>query len=130
MTSDPLGDALIQIKNGYLSRKESVTLPHSKIKEELVKLMVKKEYIESIKVIAGKKGKLLKIVLSYKDKRPALTNVVRVSKPSLRVYADKNSILTVLGGLGFTIISTPSGLMTGAEARKRKIGGEVICKIW
>ena len=130
MTSDPLGDALIQIKNGYLSRKESVTLPHSKIKEELVKVMLKKEYIESIKVVAGKKGKLLKIVLSYKDKRPALTNVVRVSKPSLRVYADKNSILTVLGGLGFTIISTPSGLMTGAEARKRKIGGEVICKIW
>lgn len=130
MISDPIADALIQIKNGYLAGKNSVTIPHSNMKEELFMLLTKSGFIESAKVTGEKVKKTIQVKLKYKDKKPVLTNVVKVSKPSLRVYVNKDSIPWVLGSLGTVIISTSNGLITGSEARKRKTGGEVICKIW
>ncbi len=130
MVNDPLGDALIQIKNGYLAGKETVTVPFSKIKEELVKLLAKTSFISSYETYGNDPKRTLLIKLKYIDKKPVLTNVVRLSKPGLRIYVNKDNIPNVLGGLGITIISTPKGLTTGNLARKKKIGGEVICKIW
>lgn len=129
MLNDPLGDALAQIKNGYMARKKSISIPYSRTKEELIRLLVKIGFIEVVEV-SNKNKKLINITLKYKGKEPVITNVVRVSKPGLRVYVNKDSIPSVLGGLGITIISTPEGLMVGNQAKKRKIGGELICKIW
>lgn len=130
MVNDPIADTLIQIKNGYLASKEKISVPYSKIKYELIKLLVEKGFVKSQKVVGDGYKKQIVIELKYENKKGALSNVLRVSKPSLRIYVNKNSIPKVFGGLGITIISTSKGLMTGEEARKKKVGGELICKIW
>lgn len=130
MFNDPIADTLIRIKNGYLAKKPEVAVEYSKMNEELVKLIVKNGFAEEIKVAGSGQEKKIIIKLKYIDKQPAIFNVVRVSKPSLRIYVNKDNIPSVFGGLGKTIISTPKGLLTGSEARKKHLGGEVICKIW
>jgi len=131
MMTDPISDFLIQIKNGYLARKANLIIPYSKIKEELANLLVKEGYLGKVEIQKAEKlKKNIQISLVYKGKQPKLTDVVRVSKISRRVYVSKEEIPQVLGGLGITIISTPLGLMTGQEARKRGVGGEIVCKIW
>jgi len=130
MFNDPIADTLIRIKNGYLAKKPEVAVGYSKINEELVKLIVKNGFAEEIKVSGSGLEKKIIIKLKYIDKQPAISNVVRVSKPSLRIYVNKDNIPSVFGGLGKTIISTPKGLLIGNEARKKHLGGEVICKIW
>jgi len=129
MINDPIADFLIRIKNGYLAKKTEVSVPYSKIKENLGKILVEEGYLEKLK-IKNEKLKIIELTLKYEGKRPALTDVQRVSKPGLRIYVDKTKIPKVLGGLGITIISTPKGLMTDKEARKKGLGGEVICKVW
>jgi len=139
MINDPIADFLIRIKNGYLAKKTEVSVPYSKIKENLGKILVEEGYLEKLKIPACPAGrrnpkseirKNLVLTLKYEKKKPALTDVQRVSKPGLRIYVDKTKIPKVLGGLGITIISTPKGLMTDKEARKKGLGGEVICKVW
>lgn len=130
MVNDPIADTLIQIKNGYLANKDNVSVAFSKIIFELVKLLVKKGYVKSVDLNGEGYKKKLIIELKYDDKKAAVTNVIRVSKPGLRVYVNRNNIPKVFGGLGVTILSTPEGLMTGGEAVKKKLGGELICKIW
>lgn len=131
MLTDPISDFLIQIKNGYMARKECVVIPYSKIKEELANLLSKKGYLGKVQVRQISKVKRdLAIDLTYVGKQPKLTDVVRVSKISRRVYAKKGEIPKVLSGLGIAIISTSSGLMAGSEARKKGLGGEIICKVW
>ena len=131
MLTDPISDFLIQIKNGYMARKENVVIPYSKIKEELANLLSKKGYLGKVQV--RQKSKIMRdlaIYLIYEGRQPKLTDVVRVSKISRRVYVKKGKILKVLSGLGISIISTSSGLMVGSEARKKGLGGEIICKVW
>ncbi len=131
MLTDPISDFLIQIKNGYMARKENVVIPYSKIKEELANLLSKKGYLGKVQV--RQKSKIMRdlaIDLIYEGKQPKLTDVVRVSKISRRVYVKKGKILKVLSGLGISVISTSSGLMVGSEARKKDLGGEIICKVW
>lgn len=131
MLTDPISDFLTQIKNGYMARKGSVVVSYSKAKEGIARLLSKEGYLGKVEVkTLGKVKKELLVNLLYKGKEPKLTDVVRVSKISRRTYAKKNKIPKVLGGLGITIITTSSGLMTGAEARKKRLGGEIICKIW
>lgn len=123
---DPIGDALIRIKNGYRVGKESVALKYSKLILHLVKLLQKEGYLSDVKV----KDREIVVSLSYQDRKPVLTDIKRVSKPSLRVYKGAKQLPKVLNGLGIAVVSTPKGLLTDKEARKMNVGGEVLALIW
>lgn len=132
MLSDPIADFLARIKNGYLSKKKEIFVPYSKIKENLAKILVEEGYLTNSKKQEAKSKKQDELVLTlkYEGKKQALTDIQRVSKPGLRIYVGKTKIPKVLGGLGIAIVSTSKGLMTDKEARKKWLGGEVICKVW
>lgn len=130
MVNDIVGDTLIRIKNGYLAGKKQVDLPYSKIGNNLVTLLAKNKYLTSVEIIEDKNIKTILVKLAYNDKTPVVSDLTRVSKPSYRVYVKADKIPNVFGGLGVTIVSTPEGLMTGREARKKRLGGELLCKIW
>ncbi|MCJ7740739.1 30S ribosomal protein S8 [Candidatus Microgenomates bacterium] len=131
MTSDPIADFLIQIKNGYMAKKSQVTIPHSKMKESLAKILNKNGWLGKVTVAKSKENfSQIIIDLLYDRKLPKVTEIVIVSKPGRRVYVKADGLPRVLGGLGMAVISTSSGLMTDKEARKKGLGGEVICKIW
>jgi len=146
VVNDPIGDMLIRIKNGYLARKDVVEVPYSRIKHQIAKLLTKEGYLASSKSkIAhlkrrsrpasrtgreNPKFKILELKLKYKNKRPAIEEVKRVSKPGIRIYAKADEIPKVKYGFGITVVSTSKGIMTDKEARKKNLGGEVICQIW
>lgn len=123
---DNVADALIRIKNSYLAHKQSVSLKYSKLTYNLMKLLQTEGYLEGVST----KGREVIIKLLYLDRKPAITDIKRVSKPSLRVYKGVADLPTVLNGLGIAIISTPKGLMTDKTARKLKVGGEVLAFVW
>lgn len=127
--SDPIGDLLIRIKNGYMARKSLVEAPWSKILEETARVLVACGYLKGVKVTEDK-FKTLTLSLKYKDGKPALNNVKRVSKPGVRRYIKAGEIKPVINGLGIAIISTSKGLMIGQEARKQNLGGEILAEIW
>ncbi|KKR19926.1 MAG: 30S ribosomal protein S8 [Parcubacteria group bacterium GW2011_GWE2_39_37] len=135
---DPIADMLTRIRNASAVRKEEVVLPMSKIKYNISKILEQEGRIVKAEVIkgAGKKNDSkafdeLKIVLKYKkDGASAISSLKRISKPSLRVYVSKNELPRVLNNLGFAVISTPQGMMTNKEAKKKGIGGEVVCEIY
>lgn len=126
MVNDPISDLLTRIKNGYMAEKREVVVPWSRLKQTVAEVFVKEGYLLETKVDEG----ILTLKLKYDQKTPALTQVKRVSRPSLRVYVRKNELPRVLGGLGTAVVSTPAGIMTAKEARKKGLGGEVICEIW
>lgn len=126
MTNDSLADFLTRIKNGYLARKKEVVIPWSKTKEVLTTILIKEGYLEKSEL----KKRDLVIGLKYDKKRPSLTDIKRISKPGLRIYAKKTKIPRVLSGLGLTILSTSKGLMTNKQAKEKGLGGELICKVW
>ncbi len=123
---DPVADALIRIKNGYSVGKVSVVIKFSKLIWNLVKLLQKEGYLSEVK---QSKREII-ATLKYNSRIPALTDVKRVSKPSLRVYKGVKDLPKVLNGLGIAIISTPKGLLTDKEARKLKTGGEILALVW
>lgn len=129
--TDPIADMLSRIRNGYLVRKKFVETPYSKFKKEIAQILVAEKFLAKIEVL-GKRPQEKKIVfhLKYKDKEPALTRIRRISKPGLRVYVRADKIPPVRLGFGISVISTPAGLMTDREARKKNLGGEVICQVW
>jgi len=129
VVNDPIGDMLIRIKNGYLARKVVVEVPYSKMKEEIAKLLVKEGYLKKFK-IENLKFKILKLELKYEGKKPVIEGVKRISKPGVRIYAKAGEIPKVKYGFGITIVSTSKGIMTGREAKKKNLGGEVICQVW
>lgn len=131
MMTDPIADLLIQIKNGYMSGKDKITLPFSRQKEEIVNLLVKEGFIaKKVEKKDGETKRLLELTLVYKGKKSRLSNILRISKPGKRVYVKSTEVPTVLGGLGLVIISTPKGMLTGIDAKKERVGGELICKLW
>ena len=135
MVNDTISDFLARIKNGYLARKSTVSVPYAKALEKIGELMVESNYLENMEVISQKKDKKtikkeILLTLKYEGKKPVLQEIVRVSKPGKRVYIKSGRIRPTLSGFGISIISTPKGLMTGKEARKIKLGGEFICQIW
>ena len=123
---DNIADALIRIKNGYQSGKLSVELRYSKLVFNLMKLLEEEEYLEDI----SKDDQVIKVVLKYTDRKPAIVDIKRVSKPSLRVYKGVADLPSVLNGLGIAVISTPKGLLTDKKAKKLKVGGEVLAFVW
>jgi len=131
MMTDPIADLLIQIKNGYMARKNKIVVSHSKAKEALAALLSNVGYLGKVEINRKDKGKpAIAIELVYRDSKPKVNQIINVSTPGRRVYVNRRNIPRVLGGLGITVISTPSGLMIDSQAAKLGLGGEVICKIW
>jgi small subunit ribosomal protein S8 len=130
--TDPIADMLTRIRNAIQARHTHVTIPASKMKTALLTILEKEGYISQFEVVDQQiPQSMLKVSLKYTDKRaPVLLGLRRVSKPGLRVYANKDEIPRVMGGIGTVILSTSSGVMTGREAWQRKIGGEVLCYVW
>jgi small subunit ribosomal protein S8 len=129
--TDPIADFLARVKNGYLARKKEIVVPYSKIKEQLSQILVKEGYLKNVKCkMQNVKLKTLELELKYEGKKPALTEVKRISKPGLRIYTKATKIPKVRLGFGITIVSTSLGLMTDKKAKKLNLGGEVICQIW
>ncbi|MCX6816920.1 MAG: 30S ribosomal protein S8 [Candidatus Beckwithbacteria bacterium] len=127
--TDPIADLLTRIKNAYLAKHQSLIVPHSRLKEALVKILINNHYLKGLK-IEGKRPFLnLNIDLKYINRQPALTNVRRISRPGVRHYADVAKLDRLIKGRGVTLLSTSKGIMTVAEARKLSVGGEIICKI-
>jgi len=109
---------------------DSVLIPHSRLKASLARILKEEGFIEDYEVVKSKPTQMIRIQLKYVDKQPAILGLERVSRPGLRVYAGKSEIPRVYGGLGIAIISTSQGIMTGKEAWRRKLGGEVLCYVW
>lgn len=123
---DTIADALIRIKNGYLSGSQSVVVIYSKIVLHILKVLEKEGYVSKV----SSKDNTISVELKYDNRQPALTEIKRVSKPSLRVYKGVRQLPHVLNGLGIAIISTPKGVMADKDARKQKLGGEVLALVW
>lgn len=128
MTTDPIADMLTRIRNGLSSGKTSVLVPSSKIKLSIAKILQNQGYISDVKEI--KQGNFAYLSLQLDDSKKQITKLMRVSKPGRRMYSAKTEIPTVLGGRGIVILSTPAGILTGTDARRKGVGGELICKVW
>ncbi len=130
MVNDPIGDLLIQIKNASMARKRAIDLPYSRVKHAVADILVKEGYVSAVSRAGEVPKESLHVEIKYDNGAPALTDLKRVSKPGLRWYVNKKEIPAVVGGMGIAILSTPQGIMTGKEAKKRGIGGELLCKVW
>jgi len=130
MVTDPIADLLTRVRNAAMARHDSVNVPASKMKIAIAKILKDEGFISDYSVVKGEQQRIIKITLKYIDKQPAFIGLERVSKPGLRVYSGKKEIPRGYGGLGIAIISTSKGLMTGQEAWKKNIGGEVLCYVW
>lgn len=133
MMTDPIADMLTRLRNANVAMHDEVKMPSSKLKESLAALLQKEGYISSWSVAEAAKcpGNTLTIQLKYSPERArTISGLRRVSKPGLRVYSNASEIPRVLGGLGVAVVSTNQGLMTDREARKRRVGGEVLCFVW
>jgi len=128
--SDPIADLLTQIRNANQAYLERVEVPSSKEKEAIVSILRDEGFVKNFRVLENRKRGVLRVYMKYGPNREkVISELTRVSKPSLRVYVGKKDIPLVLGGLGICILSTPKGIMTGDKARKMGIGGELLCKV-
>jgi small subunit ribosomal protein S8 len=129
--TDPIADMLTRIRNAITAKHEYVNIPASKMKVAIADVLKKEGYIRGFELAENGAQKLMRVELNYTGKKePVLSGLQRVSKPGLRVYVQKREIPRVYGGLGIAILSTPQGVMTGQDAWRRSIGGEVICYVW
>lgn len=131
MHSDPIADLLTRIRNGVHARKQTVEIPMSKIKLDIVKILEQEGYLTGHEITTESKFPSLKIHIKYDARRkPVLQKLTRVSKPGLRVYRANDELRPIRSGLATRIMTTSQGVMTDREARKRRIGGEVLCEVW
>jgi len=129
--TDVIADMLTRIRNAADAKHETVDIPASKLKRRIVEILLEEGYIKEITDIDDKKQGIIRITLKYaENKKNVISGIKRISKPGLRVYAGKNEIPRVLGGLGIAIVSTSKGIMTDKEARKLGVGGEVLAFVW
>jgi small subunit ribosomal protein S8 len=127
MLTDPIADMLTRIRNANLALHDAVNMPTSKLKVEIAKLLEAEGYIMGYSVEDG----TLNVRLKYdRDRRRVISGLKRISRPGRRAYADRNSLPRILGGMGVAIVSTSQGLLTDQEARRRGVGGEVLCSVW
>jgi small subunit ribosomal protein S8 len=131
--TDPIADMLTRLRNANVMQHETVRMPSSKLKESLAQILLKEGYIAGFRVVSsdGRPGRVLEVTMKYApDRTRTITGLRRVSKPGLRVYTGADKLPRVLGGLGVAVVSTSQGLMTDREARRRRVGGEVLCYVW
>ncbi len=128
--SDPVGDMLARIKNSQVRNHKKVQLPSSKFKVKIVEVLKNEGYIVDFKVDDDEKKPNLEINLKYNLGNPVISNIERISKPGRRIFSSAESLPRINNGLGIAIVSTPKGVMTDVDARKQKIGGEIICKVF
>jgi len=134
--NDPIADMLTRIRNALMAGHSSVSMPSSKLKVEIARILKEEGYIEEYEVVEGEKPheRVLRIRLKYvgerRQRRPVISGLERVSRPGRRIYTRKRDIPWVLSGMGITILSTPKGVMTGQRARQLNVGGEILCKVW
>jgi len=127
--TDPISDMLARIRNANLALLPGVEMPHSKIKESIAVILKKEGYISDF-AVEGKIPKIIKLKLKYQGKKSIIEGLRRVSTPGLRRYVGATDIPRVRGGLGVSVVSTSEGVMTGTQARKKNIGGELLCYVW
>jgi len=131
--TDPIADMLTRIRNASLAMHEVTEMPSSKLKEALARILVREGYLAGYEVLdrPGRPGRTLRLALKYTpDRRRTISGITRVSKPGLRVYTPATRVPRVLGGMGIAVLSTSQGLLTDREARQRRVGGEILCKVW
>jgi small subunit ribosomal protein S8 len=127
--TDPIADMLTRIRNAGRALLPKVEMPHSKVKENIANILKKEGYIASV-AVDGKTIKTLKLELKYQGKKSVIEGLRRISKPGLRQYVGATKIPRVRGGLGVAVISTPEGVMSDVDARKKNMGGELVCYVW
>ncbi len=131
MHTDPIADMLTRIRNANLALHPQVSMPSSKLKEEIAKILASEGYVDSYKVEDAKVGKKLTVTLRYSNDRDRVLNGLRrISSPGYRIYKGGTDLERVRGGIGVSIVSTSDGLLTDREARRRNVGGEILCEVW
>ena len=134
MTSDPIADMLTRIRNALMIGKTNVQIPRSKIKVEIARILKEEGYVDDYTVGDEKPVPMIDIKLKYygprRTRRPVITNISRVSKPGRRIYRGRKELPRVLSGTGIAILTTPKGVMTATQARRERVGGEVLCYVW
>jgi small subunit ribosomal protein S8 len=130
MVTDPISDLLVRIQNGLRRRHESVSMPASRLKRELLRVLQNEGYIQGVQADMADGHPVLKVQLRYVDEVPVVTGMQRVSKPGRRVYVGIKDIPRVKNGIGVAILSTSKGLMTDQDSRRAGLGGEVLCSVW
>ncbi len=128
--SDPIGDMIARVKNAQDRNHKKVELPSSNFKSKIADILKKEGFIKDFKVIGEEKKPILSLELKYHSGNPVISNFERVSKPGRRIFSSADSLPRINNGLGIAIVSTPKGVMTDIDARKQKIGGEIICKVF
>jgi small subunit ribosomal protein S8 len=129
-TTDPIADLLTRIRNAHIAKHDRLEVPGSKVKVAICKVLEEQGYIKGFRVHERPPGSAIEVLLRYdRNGTPAITRIARVSKPGRRVYKAADQLKPVLNGLGTAIVSTPQGLLSDAEARERRVGGEVLCEI-
>lgn len=131
MNTDPIADMLTRLRNAALARHDFTLVPASSVKLAIARILKEEGFIHDYEVLKGKPQRMIKIYFKYtEDNGSMITGLKRISKPGLRVYTQRKEIPRVMGGLGIAIISTPKGVLTGQEARRQGVGGELLCYIW
>jgi len=131
MMTDPIADMLNRISNGLVAHHKQVLVPSSKMKVAVARILKEEGYIKNYQVTKDEPQPVLRIMLKYdEDRQPVISKLQRVSKPGRRVYVGRQEIPWVLSGMGTAVLSTPRGIMTGQQARRQKVGGEVLCYVW
>ena len=128
--SDPIGDMIARVKNAQARKHKKVELPSSKFKSKIADILKNEGFIKDFKVSTEEKKNILSLELKYHSGNPVISNFERVSKPGRRIFSSADSLPKINNGLGIAILSTPKGVMTDIDARKQKIGGEIVCKVF
>ena len=128
--SDPIGDMIARVKNAQARNHKKVELPSSKFKSKIANILKNEGFIKDFKIVEEEKKQVLSLELKYHSGNPVISNFERVSKPGRRIFSSADSLPKINNGLGIAIVSTPKGVMTDMDARKQKVGGEIICKVF
>jgi small subunit ribosomal protein S8 len=129
--TDPIADFLTRIRNGLIADHDDVVMPASTFKAELARILTEQGYVEAYDVEPARVGKVLRVRLKYtEDRKPVITGLERLSKPGRRRYVNADQVPKVLGGMGTAIVSTSRGVMTGHDARRERVGGELVARVW
>ena len=128
--SDPIGDMIARVKNAQVRKHKKVELPSSKFKSKIANILKNEGFIKDFKVSTEEKKNILSLELKYHSGNPVISNFERVSKPGRRIFSSADSLPKINNGLGIAILSTPKGVMTDIDARKQKVGGEIVCKVF